>query len=271
MQVSHQPRISVLMPVYRADLRYLRGAIESIRSQTFADWEMIIVEDGGPSEAGQFIASLRDERIHHYARAGKTSLADALNDGLSRCSAAFVARMDGDDVAARDRLERQLAFLEEHPAVAVVGSALTIIDSEGRPIGHRRLPSAHEEVAAALRRYNCVAHPAVMFRRDPVIAAGAYQPQLAEDYDLWCRMVRRGERIENLTIELLSYRFHEDALKFNTVRDAIRATIDTKLRHFGNQLTLRDRARIFAERLLLLLPARVVVHLFRLIEYRGRS
>ncbi|MGZ8867730.1 MAG: glycosyltransferase, partial [Thermoanaerobaculia bacterium] len=246
-------------------------AVDSIRSQTFADWEMIIVEDGGPSEVGQLIASFRDDRIHHYARAGKTTLADALNDGLSRCSAAFVARMDSDDVAARERLERQLAFLEEHPTVAVIGSALAIIDAEGRPIGHRRLPSAHEEVAAALRRYNCVAHPAVMFRIDLVIAAGAYQPQLAEDYDLWCRMVRRGDRIENLPIELLSYRFHEDALKFNTVRDAIRATIDTKLRHFADQMTLVDRARIFAERLLLLLPPRVVVHLFRLIEYRGRS
>ena len=270
MQVTGEPRISVLMPVYRPDLRYLRAAIDSIRAQTFTDWELLVVEDGGPSDTGAVIASLGDARIHHYARSGKTTLADALNDGLSRCRALLIARMDGDDVAAPDRLARQFSFLEEHPAVAVVGSALAVIDSEGRLVGHRRLPAGAGEVAAALRRYNCVAHPAVMFRRDVVRRAGGYRQQLAEDYDLWCRLVTHGERIENLPAELLMYRFHEDALKFSTVRDAIRATINTKLAHFAGSLTLRDRLRILAERILLLLPSRLVVHLFRLIEYRGR-
>jgi glycosyltransferase involved in cell wall biosynthesis len=270
MQVTGEPRISVLMPVYRPDVRYLRAAIESIRSQTFTDWELLVVEDGGPSDIAAVIDSHGDARIRHYARPSKTTLADALNDGLSRCRASLVARMDGDDVAAPDRLARQFSYLEDHPGVAVVGSGLTVIDGESRLVGHRRLPLAAGEVAAALRRYNCVAHPAVMFRRDVVREAGGYREQLAEDYDLWCRLVTQGERVENLPDELLMYRFHEDALKFNTVRDAIRATINTKLAHFAGALTLRDRLRILAERILLLLPPRLVVHLFRLIEYRGR-
>jgi glycosyltransferase involved in cell wall biosynthesis len=269
MQVSHSPRVSVLMPAYRPDLRYLREAIESIRAQTFADWELVVVEDGGPSGATELVRALGDVRIHHQVRASKTNLADALNDGLALCRAPLVARMDSDDIAAPDRLARQIEFLDANPSVAVVGSGMAVIDGAGRPLGHRRLPTSHGEVTAALRRYNCVAHPAVMFRKDVVTGAGGYRRGLAEDYDLWCRLVGRGARIENLPDTLLTYRFHEEALKFTTVRAAIRATIDTKLRYFSGHLTVRDRMRIAGERMLLLVPPRLVVFLFRLMTYRG--
>lgn len=269
MPVSLSPRVSVLMPVYRPDLRYLGEAIDSIRAQTFSDWELVIVEDGGPSGATELIRQLGDVRIHHHQRAARATLADALNDGLALCQASLVARMDSDDVARDARLERQIEFLDANPAIAVVGSTLAVIDASGRAIGRRRLPTAHRDVASTLRRYNCVAHPAVMYRKEAVTAAGGYRPGLAEDYDLWCRLVSRGERIENLPEALLAYRFHEEALKFNTVRDAIRATIDTKLRHFSAALTLRDRLRIAGERMLLLLPPRLVVSLFRVVAYRG--
>lgn len=269
MPVIESPRVSVLMPVYRPDLGYLREAIESIRAQTFAGWELLVVEDGGPSGVAALIRELGDPRIHHHERAARTSLADALNDGLSLCRAPLVARMDSDDVATAARLERQIGFLDANAEIAVVGSTITVIDASGRVIGHRRLPTSYPQIASTLRRYNCVAHPAVMFRRDVVTAAGGYRAGLAEDYDLWCRLVSRGARIENLPDALLTYRFHEEALKFNTVRDAIRATIDTKLRHFSNVLTLRDRLRIAGERMLLLFPPRFIVSLFRVVAYRG--
>ena len=269
MHVSHTPRVSVLMPAYRPDLRYLREAIESIRAQTLTDWELVLVEDGGPSGVAELMGALGDPRLRHHPRASRTTLADALNDGLALCRAPLVARMDSDDIAAPERLARQVAFLEANPAVAVVGSGMAVIDGAGRPLGHRRLPTSRGEVAAALRRYNCVAHPAVMFRKDVVTGAGGYGSGLAEDYELWCRLVSQGKSIENLPDTLLTYRFHEQALKFNTVRDAIRATIGVKLRHFSADLTFRDRVRIAGERMLLLVPPRLVVALFRLVTYRG--
>lgn len=264
------PRVSVLMPVFKPHARYLREAVDSVRAQTLGDWELVVVEDP-PATAGALLNSYGDTRIRHHVRGVRASLADALNDGLSLCRAEYVARLDGDDICAPDRLEKQLAYLESHPATAVVGSSQTIIDEEGRVIGRRRSPLTANDVARAMRRYNCIAHPAVMFRRDAILAAGGYMSGVKpEDYDLWCRLLKRGDGIENLPEDLLRYRYHAGALKFDAVHDVIRLTVATKERYFGDEFTIGDRLRIVAEKALLLLPASLVLRLFRILTY-GRA
>lgn len=262
------PRVSVLMPLFAPNERHLREAIESVFAQTLGEWELVLVEDPPASIARAVAESYGDSRIRHHLREARSSLADALNEGLAICRAPLVARFDGDDICERERLEAQAAFLDAHPDIVAVGSSLAVIDDDGRIIGHRRLPNASADVARALRRFNCVAHPAVTFRREAIVAAGGYPSGWTpEDYDLWCRLVAKGERIENLPGYLVRYRYHPAASKFSGVHDVIRRTIATKLRHFRGKLTLGDRMRIAAERALLLLPPRLILWLFRRVTY----
>src|SRR4051812_38085369 len=115
------PRVSVLMPVFKPDERFLRQAIDSLRAQTIDGWELVVVEDPPASNAREVITSFGDARLRHHLRAKRSSLPDALNDGLRQCRAPLVARLDGDDICVPDRLQRQCDYLDAHPGVAVIG------------------------------------------------------------------------------------------------------------------------------------------------------
>jgi glycosyltransferase involved in cell wall biosynthesis len=266
------PAVSVLMAVWKPDRRYLELAIRSILGQTFGDFELLIVEDPSGTPIADLVDSLGDHRIRLLTRPVAGPLGGALNFGLAAARAELVARMDGDDIAVRDRLERQVAFLRRHPEVAVHGSRITVIDAAGVPIGRRLLPLRHDDIVAALRRYNCISHPSVMFRKSLVLGHGGYDATtVAEDYELWCRLAVAGVRFENDEDDLVHYRFHERAAKFRAVHREIRTTIAIKRRHFAGRLTIGDRLRIAAESALLRVPPAIVIPLFRLLEYRRSS
>lgn len=260
-------QVSVLLPVYRPDPEYFRAALDSVVAQTFGDWDMVVIEEPPASGAKEIVEAVGDPRIRHHLRGQRTHLCDSLNEGLSLCRGGLIARMDADDLMEPDRLTRQHGYLSAHPDVAVVGSAITVIDETGGVIGRRVMPTGPEAVSAAMRRYNAVTHPSAMFRREAVDRVGGYRPVRAEDYDLWCRLIKGGYRIANLPDELLRYRYHLKSVKTTTVHEMIRESIATKLRHFEHELGPRDRLRLATERALLLLPPRVVLRLFRLMVY----
>src|SRR5947207_2809638 len=108
-------QISVLMPVYNG-LPYLRQAVESVRTQTWRDWQLVVVDDGSRDRSADYVASLGDERIV-VVRQTNQGLAAALNRGLRHCQGEFIARLDADDVAEPTRLAEQMAFLRRHPHV----------------------------------------------------------------------------------------------------------------------------------------------------------
>jgi glycosyltransferase involved in cell wall biosynthesis len=263
------PAVSVVMTVWNANREFLQQAIRSILEQTFRDFELIVVEDPSPQPVADLIAAFRDERIRLVRRNERAPIGIALNEGIATARAPLIARMDADDIALPERLERQLAFLRAHQEIAVYGSRITIIDETNRVIGHRILPLTHDEIAASMRRYNCISHPSVMFRRDAFERAGGYSdaPRV-EDYDLWCRMLVEGSRFESCADELLQYRVHSEASKFRGVHDEIRATMAIKRRYFSDAFTLHDRARLLAEAALLRIPPSLIVRLFLWLEYR---
>jgi len=239
--------VSVVMGVWQTPPRYLRAAIQSVLEQAHRSFELIIIEDLSSESAGDVIRELDDPRIRHRLREARGGLTSALREGVSMARAPFIARLDGDDICEPQRLAVQLKYLEEHPDISVVGSALSIIDEEDHIVGRRRYPLTHDNIASTMRRYNCIAHPSVMFRKADVEAVGGYDiAQPLEDYELWCRMI---------------------ALRSTRVHDVIRDTIAVKERYFRGRFTLGDRLRIAIERALLLLPPRIVLWLFRKWQY----
>ena len=125
------PRVSVVMPV-RDGERFLREALGSILAQTLEDVELVVVDDGSSDSTPAILeeSAGRDGRVrvHRQEPGGLTA---ALNAGCALAQAALIARMDGDDVMLRDRLERQAAFLDDHPEVALLGGGIVLIDEGG--------------------------------------------------------------------------------------------------------------------------------------------
>ena len=203
-----KPAVTVLMPVYNG-ARYLREALESILAQTCTDFEFLVIDDGSTDGSPDLVAAYRDERIRLVRRERNMGLIATLNEGLQLARADLVARMDADDVAHPERLERQLAVLKAHPGLVLVGSDLEIIDAAGVPVGYEPKPVEDAGLKLALSVICAIAHPTVVFRRDAVLKVGGYREEFhaAEDYDLWTRLAGEGE-FGNLPLPLLKYRIN---------------------------------------------------------------
>jgi hypothetical protein len=206
---SSPPRVSVVLPVYNAE-RFVGEAIDSILGQTLADFELIVIDDGSTDDTPRILADRvsRDPRIRLIARENR-GLTPTLNEGLEGARGPFVAIMNADDIALPERLERQVAFLDTHPAVAAVGSQTRLMLADGTPGPSVSLPQTPADVRRFLPKASPLAHPAVMFRRAAVVEVRGYRPQIepAEDYDLWLRLADRHE-LANLPNVLLHYRVH---------------------------------------------------------------
>jgi hypothetical protein len=211
---THPPEVTVLMAVYNG-ARFLDDAIKSIRAQTYGNYEFLIIDDGSTDASTQILArqAAADTRIRILTQENRGLIA-SLNRGFQESAGEFIARMDADDVARPQRLAAQVEFLNGHPDIALVGGAVEIIDTHGRPSQIVRLPETPERLRWHMRNLGCaLAHPTVMFRRQAVLDAGGFRPgyQHAEDYDLWLRMLDRHD-FANLSEVLLSYRRHEGSI-----------------------------------------------------------
>lgn len=197
------------MSVYNCE-RYLAAAIESILAQTFGDFEFLILNDGSTDGSAAIIDryAQADTRIRAIHRENRGLIA-SLNQLLDEARAPVVARMDGDDVAYPDRFAKQYAFLAVNPDFGVVSSWTDDINGDGELItagtgGH---PSDYEGFLAALHHSTPICHPATMYRRELVLAAGGYHQAYrhCEDYDLWCRLADTT-KLCSLPERLMQYR-----------------------------------------------------------------
>lgn len=204
------PVVSVLMPVYQA-APYVVAAVESILAQSLRELELVIVDDGSTDGTGELCAAIaaRDPRVV-LVRASHEGIVAALNRGLALARGRYLARMDGDDVALPERLAAQLRHLDAHPDVVALGTAVEVIDPEGRPLGPIVHPTTHEEIERELLRgHGSINHPSVVMRTDAVRAVGGYRSafEYVEDQDLFLRLGERG-RLANLAAPLLHHREH---------------------------------------------------------------
>lgn len=205
------PRFSVVLPVYNGE-EYLREALASLRWQTLADWECICINDGSYDGSGeileQFAAFDQRFRIFHQPNAG---IVASLNRGIREARAAWIARMDADDIALPDRLAIQWDFVTRHPETLVLSSYMACIDAAGLPIGVQYGPTNHSEIENQLLvGNNTINHPTVVMQRDAVINVGMYRQEFewVEDADLWLRLARQGV-LATVPRVLLKYRMHD--------------------------------------------------------------
>ena len=208
-----KPAVSVLMPVYNAEC-YIGEAVESILAQTFADFELIIIDDGSTDGSLAILERLAalDGRIRLVSRENR-GLVATLNELLGMARGDLIARMDADDAAIPERFAWQVEFLRDRPEVVCVGGYQRWIDPDGRDLHIYTCPLEDAEIQDRMLLGHCeINHPSVMMRREVALAVGGYRAEMEqlEDLDLWLRMGERG-RLANLDRVVTRYRIHEGA------------------------------------------------------------
>jgi glycosyltransferase involved in cell wall biosynthesis len=188
----------------------LKISIDSCLSQTYDHFELVFIANGPNStRVAETVRSWfgTDARVRIFETAIH-QLSFSLSLGLHHARGTLIARMDSDDISSSNRLEQQVAFMSEHPDVAVLGTNYEIIDPEGIVQSKVSLPESDKLIRKALISGNPFCHPTVMFRRRVVLEAGGYLGGLhAEDYDLWARLsLNPSYRFANLSKTCLGYR-----------------------------------------------------------------
>jgi len=203
------PIVSVVMSVFNGE-RFLREAVESILAQSLRDFEFIIIDDGSTDRSASMLDYYQNSdvrlKVHHREHGG---LIESLNRGCALAQGKYIARMDADDVAIKDRLAWQIEFMDAHPEVGVVGGAVEWIDSAGKSLGIFGYPCEDRQIKATLLQGCALWHPTVVLRKAAFVWAGGYRSVFVdgEDYDLWLRIADRFQ-LANLHSVLLKYRIH---------------------------------------------------------------
>ena len=214
LSTSAAPIVSVLLPVYNAE-PYLREAVESVLSQSFADFELVVINDGSTDNSLPILRGYgeKDPRVRVVTRENR-GITATLNELIGLARGKYAARMDADDISEPGRLGRQVEFLENFMSHVAVGTWFTLISDVG-PIGTVvKHPRAHEEIEKQLLSgCTAICHPTSMVRLDAYRAVSGYRPEFeaAEDLDLWLRLSEVG-RLANIQDVLLQYRLHRNSV-----------------------------------------------------------
>ncbi len=206
------PRVSVLMTMYNA-ARDVRAAVESVRAQTFGNFEFLIVDDGSTDDSVALVESCADPRIRLVRNAVNKGQTACLNQGLALARGEWIARQDADDLSHPIRLDRQLAAVAEDATLALVGCQAWIINGAGSFEGTLNLPLRPASIEWAALFENPFIHTAALFRREVVAQLGGYDEsfRICQDYGLWERVLQTHRGL-NVPDRLVQYRHTAQSL-----------------------------------------------------------
>ncbi len=185
------PKVTVLMSVLNGGA-YFPAAVESVLSQSFGDFEFLIIDDGSSEPLMDVVSRFKDRRIvvHRQENMGLTR---SLNKGLRMARGRYVARMDADDMSLPGRLEAQVGKMDGNDLLDMVGTFFDVVDGEGKLIERKELIVDPIYRLWRLQFHNNYGHGSMMLRRASILDAGGYDESLryAQDYELWSRVSRK--------------------------------------------------------------------------------
>ncbi len=243
------PLVSILVPVYNT-APYLREAIDSMLDQTFADFELIVLDDCSPDNAEEILDTYNDPRIVRYKGEKNVGLSNVLNVGIGMARGKYIARMDSDDISLPQRLQVQVDYLEKHPDVDLVSVGMRLFGAkEGTWI--REINPEKVKIEALF--HSPVLHASSVWRKDAFEKQGLrFRQEMvpAEDYDLWVRAMLKGLKLVNLPEVLYEYRIHEAQATVQTDKTAAKSR-EVQMAYLQEALpSLSDRNReAFSKRL----------------------
>lgn len=256
MKKQIKPFVSVIMPVYNAG-DFLVDAIESILNQTYKNFEFIIVDDASTDKSWKIIQKyqkqnpkiIRAIRMEKNLNCGGDTCA---NEALKLATGTYIARMDADDIAYPQRLEKQVAFLNSHPKIFLVGSNADVINKKGVIIGEKTEPTTPKEIYNAYFGFHPMIHPTCMFRRMLGKKPFSYQIRYSanNDYYTFFHLLCIGKKFANMPEKLLLYRIHGNNATFVHLKEKFMNSLKIRIamvKDFGYRPTIKDIIMLFLQ------------------------
>lgn len=188
--------VSIILPTYNGSKTIL-NAISSVQSQSYNDWELIVVDDGSTDDIESCIPT--DARIRYFKNEKNVGIQKSLNRGIVEAKGRYIARIDDDDIwSDTNKLQKQIAFLETNKKYVLVGTGVIIVDEGGNELQRYLLPQTDEAIRSKMLRKNCFIHSSVLFRNLGLTYSEDESVRHAEDYELWLRLGKTG-KLANLS------------------------------------------------------------------------
>lgn len=268
--------VSVVMPVYNA-CEFLSEAVKSILSQTYRNFEFIIVDDASEDSSWQIIQNLAREhkQIKIYRNPQNLGVSETVKKAISLTKGEFLARMDADDIALPERLEKQVNSLLNHKETVAVGGQCLLIDKNGDFIGEKTFPTSFSDIYKYIYKFVPLQQPTLMIARDRLPKQFKYYRDgmdTAEEVELLFKLFQHG-KVENLPDTVLMYRLHDKNTSLRDIRKTFLLTLLARMRGvllYGYKPTLGGVAiTLLQTALTLFLPRKLSLFLYKKLRKVG--
>lgn len=260
-------KVSVLMPVYvqtATQLGHLEESIDSVLSQTYPNFELIVVDDGSCDDAVRVLGSYgqQSDKVRVHRNATNKGIVYSLNKAIDLATGSLLARHDADDICVPDRLKKQAEYFQGHANCVALFTGSTDIDEFGNLLNEFPVNTDPLTLEAELLFNSRLRHPSLMVKREAIVAIGGYKEHyLAEDYDLFVRLAMYGE-IHGLNESLLLYRRYGNNVDRAKRRKQMQSAAQISF-HYVNELMLKNGQNP--------LPEEPFMRFWFLIQSRGKE
>ena len=234
----NNPLVSVIMPAYNAE-KWIAEAIDSILNQTYDNIELLIYDDGSTDETWGILLdySTKHDKVHFFHDDMNRGVTVALNTLINLSHGKYIARMDADDIAMPDRIEKQVAYIEKQSRLSAIGTGIEMFGDKNTNPGRDKWWGndfvLHETITRKLPYRNCLCHPSVLFIGD-ILREYMYEgARVFQDYDLFLRMGSDGHLIGKVDETLLKYRVYNESVA--AMNESNWAEIKLKLRFLAKK------------------------------------
>ena len=208
--MNSEPKVSIIIPTYNQS-QYLEEAMESVLNQTYQNIEIIIVDDGSTDNTSEVVKSF-DNKIIYIPQKNKGA-SSARNAGIKKAQGQYVAFLDSDDMWIKNKLEKQIKFIQNNPEIGLLGTGCYQMVDINKMIYKKIFPAKNETLQKDLIKYNPFIQSSVIIKKDVFNHIDLYDEKFkeSEDYDLWLRIAQKY-KVANLEQALVTKRYYEKGL-----------------------------------------------------------
>ncbi len=269
-------KVSVVMPVYNTE-KYVWEAISSILSQTFSDYEFIIIDDCSSDNTYNICKeySEKDSRVKVYKNKYNIWVVKTRNELFKKVdnSSKYIAIMDADDISNPDRLLKQYQFLEKNKDISVLWWSIEIIDYNSEVIWYRKYPNNFKKVSSSILKKSPFAQPSVMIRKIDLLKVWYYNIDFerCQDYELWFRFFDLWYKLTNIDDYLIKYRVFEWQWKSKHLKLTLKNTIKIQSKYIYKKKYFNINSFIYHNllKIITIFPNSVILKLFKILEYKN--